>query len=652
MKRLIILFVFLSLLFTYCGKTLPPNQRYVITKFLIGEVFTKQTEKDQWQKLTIGKRLSIHNLIQTKENSQCDIQLMQTGTIRIKGNTTIQLSDLFYDKKTGIEKTKLKMKNGTVLVKIKKLLKEKKDSEFNMETPTTVVGVRGTEFLVSANEKNDTHIAVNTGKVAAKPNVTIKEGEKISEELKTIINKDIIITSKKEIHINKKTVDDIKKIVQENIKSADNKQTSDIQRIINKNINVKTIKKSSQESLKEFDEIDIEEEIEEKKGKLIIDIDPVGARFSINNKEKGVTPGSLLLKTGEKISIKIKKEGYNELIKEITINEGENILKEILKKKAKKGDIIWKYKSSSGIKNDIASTKDKIIFSGNDGTVTCINTESKLLWNYKIPSGISSSPVISGFYAFVGGNDGILYALNITEGNVKWKKNIGTIVYSKPYILRNKVYVGTSKGNLVVLNKATGAVIWQYKSTSGIYSTPVVKDDTVYFGCEDSNLYALDNTGKLKWSFKTGSRIVKSAPAVFQNNVLIGSYDGMLYCINTQDGTLTWQFQSGNKILSTPSVYNGTVFLSSTSGNLYGINIKNGKKIWNKKIGNKLESSPIVMSGNVYIGSDNGNVYAFTRNGKLMWKSKTDGTISGTVSVTGSILLAGTEKKHLLAISR
>jgi hypothetical protein len=87
-------------------------------------------------------------------NGTADLKVVNLGVLKVKPQSTVQLANL-------TEKTKLNLKKGKVLLALNKL---KKDSSFEIETPTAVAGVRGTSFLVSASGDN-TKIGVLTGKV-------------------------------------------------------------------------------------------------------------------------------------------------------------------------------------------------------------------------------------------------------------------------------------------------------------------------------------------------------------------------------------------------------------------------------------------------------------------------------------------------------
>ena len=70
----------------------------------------------------------------------------QTATVEVKENSQMLLSELMVDPKAGTSKTLLDLAMGEVLIKAQKVHGE--ESKFEVKTPTSIVGVRGTTFNV------------------------------------------------------------------------------------------------------------------------------------------------------------------------------------------------------------------------------------------------------------------------------------------------------------------------------------------------------------------------------------------------------------------------------------------------------------------------------------------------------------------------
>lgn len=93
---------------------------------------------------------------------------MSLGTDKeavIGANTTLTVSELVKSASAMGGKTSISLSKGSVLIKIKQKLDG--DSRFQIETPTAIMGVMGTEFTVSV-EEGETYVGVFEGKVEAR----------------------------------------------------------------------------------------------------------------------------------------------------------------------------------------------------------------------------------------------------------------------------------------------------------------------------------------------------------------------------------------------------------------------------------------------------------------------------------------------------
>lgn len=137
------------------------------------------------------------------EDGTVDIMVGGLGLFKIKPNSLVQLANL-------TQSTKIILKQGKILTVLNKL---KKDSTFNVETPTAVAGVRGTSFVVEA-EGSQSKIGVLTGVVQV-----------------NTVNKKIAVTELNQVEVSEKnikpeskmavsTINDVKDIVKiKNIES-------------------------------------------------------------------------------------------------------------------------------------------------------------------------------------------------------------------------------------------------------------------------------------------------------------------------------------------------------------------------------------------------------------------------------------------------
>lgn len=104
-----------------------------------------------WMPLKVGKVLKAGAVVKTASESQVDLFLKQNGpVVRLTSDTTLGLDKLLFDD-TGAEtvvETQLNLVNGRILGNVKKLAAA---SRYEVKVPTGTVGIRGTEYDISAS---------------------------------------------------------------------------------------------------------------------------------------------------------------------------------------------------------------------------------------------------------------------------------------------------------------------------------------------------------------------------------------------------------------------------------------------------------------------------------------------------------------------
>ncbi|HPN73621.1 MAG TPA: FecR domain-containing protein [Candidatus Omnitrophota bacterium] len=96
----------------------------------------------------IGMEVGQGDAIATGSGSFALVRLegMETATVEVSENSRVLLSELIMNESDSSQRTLLDLAMGKVLIKADKLHNEK--SKFEVKTPTSVVGVRGTTFEV------------------------------------------------------------------------------------------------------------------------------------------------------------------------------------------------------------------------------------------------------------------------------------------------------------------------------------------------------------------------------------------------------------------------------------------------------------------------------------------------------------------------
>jgi hypothetical protein len=104
----------------------------------------------RWAAAKTGMTLTQGDSIRTKAKSLAILDLdgqAKSAKVEVKENSLLNLAELAENKAEGAQKTLLDLSLGKILIKVQKLRQDK--SKFEVKTPTSIVGVRGTTFSVA-----------------------------------------------------------------------------------------------------------------------------------------------------------------------------------------------------------------------------------------------------------------------------------------------------------------------------------------------------------------------------------------------------------------------------------------------------------------------------------------------------------------------
>ncbi len=140
-----------------------------LVTFKKGNVFF--IRENQTHKIHINTILTEKDIVRTEKDSSVNIQFSDGVIIMIGPQTQLEIH-----KK---DEVRLKQSTGEILAKVS----SKKNIQLDIESPTTVASVRGTELLINSDQ-NTTTVAVNEGKVEVSKidgsqKETIEAGQKI-----------------------------------------------------------------------------------------------------------------------------------------------------------------------------------------------------------------------------------------------------------------------------------------------------------------------------------------------------------------------------------------------------------------------------------------------------------------------------------------
>ncbi len=111
-----------------------------------GDVMVRQGTGD-WKPAKPGLTISVNDEIKTSSGAKAEV-LLDNGTVNINEKSHFKIATMDLDPVTGEKITYLNLALGRILVHAQKL---QGNSKFEVRTPTSTTGVRGTVFEVSVD---------------------------------------------------------------------------------------------------------------------------------------------------------------------------------------------------------------------------------------------------------------------------------------------------------------------------------------------------------------------------------------------------------------------------------------------------------------------------------------------------------------------
>lgn len=189
----------LLLIFIFTGSVIAEtNFREADVVDLFGTVNVKKSGGEKTFQAFKGMSLNTGDRIMTSDNSWILLNFDSDKEVKIDQNTDIVISEISFNENSGEQKTGISLWAGRIWASIKRGLGIRES--FEVKTPTTVMGVKGTMFYVDRRDEN-TVVAVLDGRVYTVVTTGSYDdsGNYIKEELELMLEKN-----------SKLTVDDIK----------------------------------------------------------------------------------------------------------------------------------------------------------------------------------------------------------------------------------------------------------------------------------------------------------------------------------------------------------------------------------------------------------------------------------------------------------
>ena len=105
---------------------------------------------ENWQDARAGLELEEGAKIKTGRGAEALVRWMRGHSVRIEPLSSITFDEAYYSRVTDLERNRISVENGSMLVATKKF--RNRDTVFEVKTPTARAGVRGTRFVVRVSD--------------------------------------------------------------------------------------------------------------------------------------------------------------------------------------------------------------------------------------------------------------------------------------------------------------------------------------------------------------------------------------------------------------------------------------------------------------------------------------------------------------------
>ncbi|MBU0599588.1 FecR family protein, partial [bacterium] len=147
----------------------------VTVTYIQGQVEVKKSNDKEWTLAKLNMILHQEDRLRTRLLSNTEIKFEDGSIVKVGENTMIDIKELTLDRETLEQESSIKLWLGKIRARIEKL--RQKNSRFNVITPTAIVGVRGTTFIVCVEEDKTTKALVEVGEIYFRGSSQLPEEE-------------------------------------------------------------------------------------------------------------------------------------------------------------------------------------------------------------------------------------------------------------------------------------------------------------------------------------------------------------------------------------------------------------------------------------------------------------------------------------------
>ena len=266
------------------------------------------------------------------------------------------------------------------------------------------------------------------------------------------------------------------------------------------------------------------------------------------------------------------------------------------------------------------------IYSLKENQLELIDSETGLVIEaFNLETDRIISGVSTGYNSFLYVDaDGIIYAHDLTSGELKWSKALEDVVLSKILITSTLIFVQTSSDILYGLDLQTGEIKWSKKAQAPLLSirgtaSPMIYEGLIFTSFSNGRLAAVRAIDGIQLWEKPISRLKGSTEleklmdgdsnvVTIGEDVFVANYNGSLTRFNIRSGE---KIYSVDHSTSKPIAFsNGFIISINTSEEIIGFNASNGTESWtSQKFKNRGLTDLILSDDKIYFGDFEGFIH-------------------------------------------
>jgi outer membrane protein assembly factor BamB len=251
-----------------------------------------------------------------------------------------------------------------------------------------------------------------------------------------------------------------------------------------------------------------------------------------------------------------------------------------------------------------------------------------------------------------------LFAVNMTDGQVRWVYDLGEDLSYPPFVYKytkQQKEVGKrdellviSKDILFVFDEKIGELLWKKELPFGVAASPSASFSHIYVGSWNDRIYAISKDKQVvDWQWRTDGDVTTQAvekdPAVF-----VASEDGYVYSFNAANGAINWKYRTQSRITADPLYHRRKLFVGSNDYNLYSIGTIDGILRWRYATGGPITLRPVAVGDTVYVTSEREFFALANRNMRVNGKVVREGHLKWSLPAGEMLLCKGREQAYVL----